>query len=553
MFRKLVFFFILFISFGLVGCDEEQPPKVEVKESKPQRGGIYHRAFTDDYILLDPAHLREANSNEICRQIYDGLVEFSASDTIVPCLAESWQISENKLVYTFKLRKDVHFHKVVNGINTKNGGRLFCAEDVLFTFKRLFAPNSNNENSFFKIIKGTNDYYQGKADNISGIRVLASDSIEIELEHPFSPFVATLGVSNAFIVPQEDADNLENMPVGTGAFKWKGKKSDRFILEANEDYFRGRPWLDGVEFVVIPKDEDRFNEFKAGRLQHVDVPDFIYQNVKHDPQYAKLIQESNLWGLNFLGMNVTQPPFDNKLVRQALNFAIDRESIIKLVLNGRAQAANGVLTPGIPGHDPLLPGYFYDLQRAKKLLAEAGYPDGKGFPVVTLQVDESHQLQQNRVGDFIVANLKDLGIECRIQTVDFEKHLDEITKGNVPFFRLGWTIDYPDPDGFLFTLFHSSNIGDGYNYWKYNNPEVDKLLEKARNETEMVVRVPLYEKAEKIIVDDAPMVFMYFYTLNILPQPNVHGLKVGAMGECALQYRRVWLDQQQDSNTNKKQ
>ena len=360
MFKKLALFFLFCFSFGVVGCDEPQKTKTEKKASEPQYGGVYHRAFSDAYILLDPAHLKEANSNEICRQIYDGLVEFSDSDTMVPCIAESWQISEDKLSYTFKLRKDVRFHKIVNGVNTKNGGRLLSAEDVLFSFKRLFAPNSSNENSFFRIIKGTKEYYEGKSSEISGIRVLASDTIVFELEHPFSPFIATLGVSNAFIVPHEDADNLEKMPVGTGAFKWKGKIGERFILEANEDYFRGRPWLDGVEFIIIPKEEDRFSQFMAGKLQHVDLPDNIYQKIKHDSEYSKYIQESNLWGLNFLGMNLTKPPFDNKKVRQALNFAVDRESIIKLVLNGRAQAANGILTPGIPGHDPLLSGYFYD-------------------------------------------------------------------------------------------------------------------------------------------------------------------------------------------------
>jgi peptide/nickel transport system substrate-binding protein/oligopeptide transport system substrate-binding protein len=541
MVKKLVFIFIMmFLSFQIIGCDKPEQPKPEKKESAPKYGGIYRRAFPDPYILLDPASVKESNSNEICRQLYDGLVEFSASDTVVPCLAESWTISENKLVYTFKLRKDVHFHKVVNGINTKNGGRLFSAEDVLYSFKRLLSPNPNNENSFYKVIKGAKDYSEGKTTELPGIRVIASDTIEFELEHAFSPFISTLGVSNAFIVPHEDANNIASMPVGTGAFKWKGKTSNSFVLEANKEYFRGRPWLDGVEFVVIPKEEDRFNQYMAGKLQHVDLPDNVYQKMKHDPEYSKYIQESNLWGLNFLGMNQTKPPFDNKLVRQALNFSVDRESIVKLVLNGRAQSANGVLTPGIPGHDPLLPGYFYDLPRAKKLLAEAGYPDGKGFPEITLQINED-QLQQ-RVADFIVANLKDLGIECKINVVNFEKHIDDIENGNVPFFRLGWTIDYPDPDGLLFTLFHSSNIDKGYNYCRYSNPEVDKLLDAARNETELIVRVPLYEQAEKIIVDDAPMVFMYFYTLNILQQPNVRGLKIGAMGECALQYRRIWLE-----------
>lgn len=540
MIRRFGLLFLLIMSLGILGCNTPEKPKEEAKTETPKYGGVYRRAFPDPYILVDPAHIKESNSNEVCKQLYDGLVEFSESDTVVPCLAESWTISPNKLVYTFKLRKNVHFHKIVNGIPTKNRGREMSAEDVLFSFKRLLRPRDVNEGCFFKIIKGAEDFFYGRADQISGIRVLASDTVEFELKHPFAPFISTLGVSNAFIVPFEDADDLENMPVGTGAFKWKGKTENKIVLEANLDYFRGRPWLDRIEFVIIPKEEDRFKAFMDGNLQHVDLPDTIYQKMKHDPEHSKYILESNLWGLNFLGMNVQMPPFDNKLVRQALNYAVDRESIVKLVLNGRAQAANGVLTPGIPGHDPLLPGYFYDLPKAKRLLAEAGYPDGKGFPVVTLQINED-QLQ-HRVADFIVANLKDLGIECRISMMSFEEHLSSLEKGIFPFFRMGWTIDYPDPDGFLYTMFHSSNIGEGYNYCRYSNPEVDKLLTEARNETELMVRVPIYEKAEKIIVEDAPMVFMYFYTLNIMRQPQVHGLKLGAMGECALQYRRIWLD-----------
>ena len=147
MLRRLVFLFVLVLTFGLTACDELEKPKIEKKETGPKYGGIYRRAFPDPYILLDPASVKESNSNEICRQLYDGLVEFSASDTVVPCLAESWQISENKLVYTFKLRKDVHFHSVVNSVPTKNGGRLLTAEDVLFSFKRLLTPKSNHENS----------------------------------------------------------------------------------------------------------------------------------------------------------------------------------------------------------------------------------------------------------------------------------------------------------------------------------------------------------------------------------------------------------------------
>lgn len=540
MFKRLGLLLVACFCVCLIGCCKQEGEAKTEKSSSGKYGGVYRRAFADPYLLLDPACVKESNSNEVCRQLYDGLVEFSASDTVVPCLAESWSISENKLSYIFKLRKDVRFHGYVNGVKTKNAGRLFCAEDVQFSFERLLSPNRKCENIFFMVIKGAKAFSEGKSQRIEGIKVLASDSIQFELEHPYAPFVSILGISNAFIVPREDAETIDKLPVGTGAFKWKGRGDDRYILEANHDYFRGRPWLDSIEFVFIPKEEERFKEFEAGRLQHVDLPDSVYKKIKYDPELSKYILESNLWGLNFLGMNLTEPPFDNKLVRQALNYAIDRDSIVKLILNSRAQSANGILTPGIPGHDPLLPGYFYDLPKAKHLLSEAGYPEGKDFPIITLEINED-QLQQ-RVADFVVANLQDLGIECRLAIHNFAEHLENIENGRAPFFRMGWTIDYPDPDGFLYTMFHSSNIGDGYNYYRYKNPEVDRLLNEARNETELMIRVPIYEKAEKIIVDDAPMVFLYFYTLNLLRQPNVQGLKVGAMGECALQYRRIWLD-----------
>ena len=535
----------------IVGCEELQNDQnsvtktvetnIEKETIKPKYGGIYRRAISYNYLKLDPAHLRESTSNEVCKQIYDGLVEFTASDTISPCLAESWKISDNKLIYTFKLRNDVHFHKEINGIKTKNGGRLFTAEDVLFTFKRLFAHSSNNENIFYREIKGAKDYCEGKTTELSGIRVLASDTIEFELEHPFAPFISTLAVGNAFIVPHEDADNLEKMPVGTGAFKWKTVDKNCFKLDANTEYFRGRPYLDGIEFIVIDNEDDRVKEFIAGYIHQLDVPEKDYQNIKHENKYSHCILESRLWGLNFLGMNVTKPPFDNKLVRQCLNYAIDREAIVNLVFNGKAQVANVILNPGIVGHNPLMSEYKYDVNKAKKLLAEAGYPDGKGFPVISLQIEETHQ-DKRRLADFVIANLKDIGIECKVEVVDFKTHLERISKGEAPFFRLGWKIDYPDPDGLLYTLFHSSNISNGYNACYFSNSEVDKLLDNARTETEMDIRLPMYEKAENIIIEEAPMVFLYFYTINILHQPNVHGLKIGSIGETSLQYRNVYFN-----------
>jgi peptide/nickel transport system substrate-binding protein/oligopeptide transport system substrate-binding protein len=347
---------------------------------------------------------------------------------------------------------------------------------------------------------------------------------------------------NAFIVPVEDAEgqDLKKCPVGTGPFEWHGKEGETLVLKANLQHFRGRPYLDKIEFPIIADEADRFRAFKSGRLMHVDVPDSEYKNVKQDQKLAKNLLEASRWGTNYLGMNLNNPPFDQKLVRQAINYAIDREAIVKLVLNDRARIAHGVLPPGIAGYDPNLEGYGYDPDKARSLLAQAGYPDGKGFPEIELQYNKD--IIHTRIGEFVLANLSDIGINCRVKELDFGAHLASVEAGESSFFRMGWTVDYPDPDSFLYTLFHSSNIGTGYNFTGLKMQELDELLDQARFETEIDRRVALYRKAEKLVVEQAPWVFLYFYTTHLLHQPEVKGIKLDAMGQPFIKYRKIWLD-----------
>lgn len=524
----------------LAGCSESVQAPAQTSADQPVRGGVYRRAFADSFIVLDPALIKDSNSHEVCRQLYDGLVEFDEAGGVAPALASDWRISEDKLTYTFTIRDDVKFHKLAAGQPTRNGGRTMNGADVIFSFRRLLQPREDSQASFFSVIKGAREFNEGKTDEIPGLRLVGSNTVEFELEKPFAPFVSLLAMCNAFIVAHEDVEgDLGRLPVGTGPFRWVGQASGTITLEANDDYFRGRPWLDRLEFPVIIDENERFNEFLAGRLMHVDVPDSQYRNVRQDPKLAPCLLESNLWGTNYLGMDTRLPPFDNLWVRRAINYAVDRETIVKLVLNDRAQVAHGVLPPGIPGYDAALSGFSYDLAKARDCLARAGYPEGKGFPAIALQYnrDAIHA----RTAEFILANLRDIGINCTVRELEFGEHLKNVEEGRAGFFRMGWTVDYPDPDSFLYTLFHSSNIGAGYNFSGFRNAEVDRLLDQARYETELQKRVELYRQAEKLIVDEAPWVFMYFYTANILHQPQVKGLTLGAMGESLLQYRRIWL------------
>lgn len=495
---------------------------------------------------LDPAEVNDSYSHEVARQIFDGLLEFDEDGRPVPALAASWTISDDRFMYRLTLRPDAHFQAKSGREDrpTRNGGRAVTAEDVSYSLHRLLAhgyPNRKGKN--YLVIKGAAAYNASQAASIEGIRVIATDTIEFTLDKPFTPFLSLLALNFAFIVPREDVEALGEEfgwnPVGAGPFAWAGRASDTIVLRANQEYYRGRPYIDRIEFPVISDEIERFRRFKSGELMHNDVPDPEYKNVLQDPAWAPQFQEVSRWGIYYLGFDVTKSPFDNVRVRQAMNYAIDREAIVKLVINDRARVARGALPPGIMGFNQKLRGYAYDMEKARALLAEAGYPDGKGFPEITLQVnrDEIHI----RTAEFVLANLRDIGISCRMKVVDFSELLAAVQSGQVPFFRMGFTVDYPDPDNFLHSLFHSGNIGPAGNYSRYANPRVDELLDRARFEIDSKTRVALYQQAEQLIVDDAPWVFVFHYTTHGIRQPYVHGMKVTPMGTPYTAYRLLWI------------
>jgi peptide/nickel transport system substrate-binding protein/oligopeptide transport system substrate-binding protein len=512
----------------------------------PGYGGVFHRAFSSSLLSIDPRDVTDSYTHEVARQIFDGLVEFDANAQVVPAIAEKWEISADRQTYTFTLRSNCRFHAVngKNGAPTRNQGRLVTAEDVRYTFLRLLEPSGKSpRGKFFWVIDGAEKYAKGETKDISGIVVVASDTISLHLAKPFSPFLSLLALCNAFILPREDVEFLKEefarSPVGTGPFLWSGQSGDTITLRANPNYFRGRPYLDEIVFSVIRDEMERFQAFKAGKLSEVDVPDPEYKNIRNDPGWSPHFQEVSRWGTQYLGFNPTHPPFDNAKVRQAFNYAIDRETIVKLILNERARVARGVLPPGILGFNPNLKGYDFNPERGRQLLAEAGFPEGKGFPEIALQINTDSM--HNRIAEFIVANLRDIGVTCMLKELDFAEHIRTIAAGQAAFFRLGWTVDYPDPDNFLYTMFHSSNFGMEGNLSLYKNPLVDEILEKARYEIALQDRIQLYQSAEQLIVDDAPWVFVYHYTTHVLHQPNVRGLLLTPMGQPFVAYRNIWL------------
>jgi peptide/nickel transport system substrate-binding protein/oligopeptide transport system substrate-binding protein len=315
------------------------------------------------------------------------------------------------------------------------------------------------------------------------------------------------------------------------------------VLKKNEDYWRKDdagnplPYLDAVEIVILPDNTIAYQEFKKGNIDVLpNVPDEYYVEAKSE--YGELLQERPWVGIYYYGFNNIKPPFkDNKKLRQAFNYAVNKELISELVLEGRYTPAKGVLPPGMPGYNPDLEGYSFDPDKAKKLLAEAGYPDG-----IEVQLQVNNDPRHRSVAEAIQAQLMSLGINLDISIVDWGVHLDMCERAETEIFRMGWVVDYMDPDNFLYVLLHSDNHGSKGNYSFYKNEEVDRLLAEARVETEWDKRMELYRRAEEIIVEDAPWMFLFHYTTSLLAHDYVKDIYLPAMGDYQTTLYNVWLE-----------
>lgn len=517
--------------------------------SEPVYGGVVKWHEVANPPKLDPQYATDTTSDRVILCLFDTLVTNSLDgQKIVPWLAESWQVSKDNLVWTFKLRKGVHFHKTTEGGKpTANGGREVTAADWKWTFEQLIRGKSPRA-YFVDCIKGYDEMTAGKSKEWIGIKALDKYTLQFTLKEPFAPFLSVLAYSAFVVVPKEDVTkwgkDFNFHPVGTGAFVFDSWKQDqKVVLKKNPNYWRrdskGRklPYLDEWQMVVIPDGTVAWEEFKKGNVDIMrDLPD---RNVAEGRKLlGKSLLEGPQPGTYYYGFNVEKKPFkDNQKLRQALNYAVDRDKINKLVLEGLWYPAKGVLPPSMPGFNKNLKGYNYNPQKAKQLMKEAGYPNG--FEA-TLYVNEN--VRHKAVAEAIQAQVSDLGIHLNIKMMDWGVLLDLLDRGESQMYRMGWVVDYLDPDNFLYVNLHSSNAGAKGNYSFYKNPEVDKLLTAGRLETNPAKRIKLYQKAEQMIVDDAPWLFLFYYYNNIATQKYVHNVTLPAFGDYTAPMDEVWVD-----------
>ncbi len=501
----------------------------------PVDGGAYRRPLGNDPATLDPARIADVYSRSVAQQIFDGLVQFDQTLSVMPALAQFWKASRDGLTWTFTLRKGVKFHH----------GREVTADDVVYSLTRIVDPHTKSgEADLFLTIRGAQDYREGRAPRISGLSAPDPYTVQITLTEATVPFVSVLAVGHAKIVPrdvvEQQGQNFGNQPVGTGPFKFvRWERGQEIVLAANPDYFDGPPRLSRVVYRIFPGEQrDRvFQEFQAGALEDAPVPSKDYRQIVASQKYVYV--KRPMFNHRHYGFNTRLKPLDDRRVRQALIYAIDREGLIAEIFLGRQIVARGILPPGTQGFNPKLVGYPYDPQRARELLAQAGYPGGRGLPPIAIWSSVKFE-DALREHERIRKDLDAVGVRAEFHYLtDWPAFAKMMAEKKFPVFLHSWYADVPDPDNFLFKLFYSQS---SRNFFGYANPTVDELLMRARAEPDPLRRVELYRRAEELILEDAPIIPIWHSTYERLFQLYVKSVEVNGLGDPYIPLRKIWLE-----------
>ncbi|OGP88197.1 MAG: hypothetical protein A2156_03830 [Deltaproteobacteria bacterium RBG_16_48_10] len=533
--NRAVFIFFLCLSIPLF-CQTLSPSIFAQGKEKeiPAKGGIYRRPLEFSPKTLDPAVAVDIYSVAVLQQIFDGLVQFDKDLNIIPCLAKSWKISLDGLTYTFYLREGVKFHH----------GREMTAKDVAYSLTRILDPKVKSPAAtFLDRVVGSREFQGGTIQSVKGFIAPDKYTFVIKLSEPYTPFISILGMNKFKVLPREEVEKSEiqfgRAPVGTGPFKYvSAKEGEEIILEANPDYFEGRPYLDKIVFKIFhgsPR-EEIFRLFKSGELEGSPIPFNEVEEMSRSAQYTFF--QKPILSLRFYGLNSQFVPLKTRNIRKAINFLVPREEIGKEVLRGMANLTDRIIPLGMPGHQPGKSISGYHPPKARQLIKEAGYPEGKGLPSIDFWSAARSELAVREL-DLVKSSLSEHGITLNIQyETQWPKFHELLTTKKAPMFMFAWYADFPDPDNFLGTLFHSKS---SYNYTAYFHPEVDRLIDRAKAERDYLKRMEMYRTIEEIVLDDAPIVPIVNHLLQWIFQPYVKGIELSALGGAYIPMKKIWL------------
>jgi peptide/nickel transport system substrate-binding protein/oligopeptide transport system substrate-binding protein len=469
--------------------------------------------LNNDPVTLHPDLKTDETSHAVIMNFSNGLFEFGLGSDILPGVCEEYEIAPDGTECIFRIREGVRYHD----------GQKLKVEDIKDGLLRaLVGPNG----SFFDMIRGSRDYQASKRTDRVAINVINNRTLQIKLEYPFLPILANLAANVA------DPYRPGDPPIGIGPYKvseWQ--KGERVILEAHDQYFGGRPAVDELRFLIVRSGAEGYELFKRGVLDIFRPGTDLLDTVKKEnPQ--RLHSSAEL-SVQFIGINCQKPPFNNKYVRKALAYAIDNRRFIRDCMAGDGIPARGIFPPAMRVYNPKLEGYHYSPERARSMLAEAGYPNG---------LPDTYSLETNdtpasvKRAEFIRDSLAAIGVRVEVASMSWKTMLDRTYGGKAALYLQGWVSDNGDPDNFLYPLFHSRSFGLGGNTFFYSNPDIDRELDDARKIRNMNQRIRTYRQLEQMILDDAPAVFLFHTLQHYLVQDNIKGFRTHPLGLVRAKY-----------------
>jgi ABC-type transport system substrate-binding protein len=482
-------------------------------DTAPTRRTLIDSRDREDPRSLDPALSTDVPTGRAVSYVFDGLVRFTPDAQVEPGLARSWEITDGGRTYTFHLRSGVKFHD----------GTPFVARHVVRSFERVLDPASTGGIGWpLYPILGARDYTERRATSIPGLSAPDDTTVVIRLAEPFAIFLKLLAMPAAHIVPENPPQNFGQRPVGTGPWKFVEWRHDDYLLFArNDQYFGQVPAAESLRARIIPEPSTAVAEFESGNVDILYVPEAETRNWEEtDEKRARLVSAPalRLW---YVGINTTRGPLRDARVRQALNYAVDVRAIWERMMSRRGTIAAGVIPPSLAGADTARRPYERNVERARQLLREAGYPNG-----IDVELWSSQTPPSPRIAQTIQAYLGEAGIRARLVQRDAPSVREAARNGQVDLFLKDWFADYPDAENFLYPLLHSANRGQGGNISFYSNPEFDRIVNAARVELDDARRTALYRQADGIAHRDAPMIFLFFYTDMLAVQPWISGFEV---------------------------
>lgn len=501
---------------------------------------VFSFNLTEGVATLDPAFAKSQATIWTAHQLYNTLVETDSNLNIVPSIAKSWDVSDNRLLYTFHLRSDVYFQD--NEIFKNSKGRKLVAEDVVYSLERIINKATASSGAWI---------FNNRVDSLHPFTAINDTTFQLKLVRPFHPVIGILTMPYCSIIAKEVVEkygkDFRSHPCGTGPFQLKfWEEGQALVLHKNPHYFekdkqgQSLPYLDAVKISFLDSKATEFLAFQQGQLNFISDIDPSFKDevltkkgdLKREWQQKIILNKHPYLNTEYLGILVDEKnavvqssPLQLKAVRQAINHSINRSLLMMYMRNSIGlPAESGFVPAGLPSRNvEMVKGYTYNPKRARSLLKEAGFENGKNLPSITLLTIPNYA----DIGSFVAKQLEQSGIKVQVEVVQKSLLLEQTAKSKALFFRGSWIADYPDAENYM-AMFYSKNPAPP-NYTRYKNASFDVLYERSLQEVDDSLRYQLYRQMDQLVIDDAPVVPLFYDMAIHLVNKNVRGLKPNAL------------------------